>query len=55
MVPLGYYHRTKAFERGSNMAKLYAIKKKSIIMVGSYIFVHGGISQDLARKYTFAK
>tara|TARA_Y100001958_G_scaffold115570_1_gene82710 strand:+ start:1001 stop:2509 length:1509 start_codon:yes stop_codon:yes gene_type:complete len=53
--PLGYYHRTKAFERGSNMAKLYAIKKKSIIMVGSYIFVHGGISQDLARKYTFAE
>jgi hypothetical protein len=53
--PLGYYHRTKAFERGSNMAKLYSVKKKSIIMVGSYIFVHGGISQDLAKKYTIAE
>jgi len=53
--PLGYYHRIKAFERGGNMAKLYSVKKKSIIMVGSFIFVHGGISQDLARKYTIAE
>ena len=53
--PLGYYHRIKAFERGGNMAKLYSIKKKSIIMVGSFIFVHGGVSQDLARKYTIAE
>jgi hypothetical protein len=53
--PLGYYHRTKAFERGSNMAKLYSVKKKSIMTVGSYVFVHGGISRDLARKYTIAE
>ena len=53
--PLGYYHRTKAFERGSNMAKLYSIKKKSIIIVGSFIFVHGGVSQALANKYTIAE
>jgi hypothetical protein len=50
--PLGYYHRVKAFERGSNMAKVYSIKKKSIMTVGSFLFVHGGVSQDLARKYT---
>tara|TARA_B100001094_G_scaffold314746_1_gene353941 strand:- start:390 stop:1862 length:1473 start_codon:yes stop_codon:yes gene_type:complete len=53
--PLGYYHRTKAFERGSNMAKLYSIKKKSIITVGSYVFVHGGLSVDLVKKYTIGQ
>jgi hypothetical protein len=53
--PLGYYHRKKAFERGSNMAKLYSIKKKSIMTVGSFLFVHGGISTDLSQKYTIAE
>ena len=53
--PLGYYHRTKAFERGSNMAKLYSIKKKSIMTVGNFLFVHGGVSRDLANKYTIAE
>ena len=49
--PNGYYHRTKAFERGGNIAKLYSIKKKSIIVVGDLIFVHGGLSIDLVSKY----
>ena len=51
--PMGYWHRTKAFERGGNIAKIYSIKKKSIITVGSFIFVHGGLSIDLAKKYSF--
>ncbi len=53
--PLGYYHRTKAFERGSNMAKLYSVKKKSIMTVGSFVFVHGGLSEDLVSKYTIGE
>jgi len=53
--PLGYWHRTKAFERGSNISKLYAEKKKSIIIIGSYIFVHGGLSLQLIDKYTIAE
>ena len=53
--PLGYYHRTKAFERGGNMAKLYSIKKKSIITVGNFVFVHGGLSLDLVKKYTIGE
>jgi hypothetical protein len=53
--PMGYWHRTKAFERGSNISKLYAEKKKSIIIIGSYIFVHGGLSLQLMDKYTIAE
>ena len=53
--PLGYYHRTKAFERGGNIAKTYAIRKKSIITVGNTLFVHGGLSNELVNKYSIAE
>ena len=53
--PLGYYHRTKAFQRGGNIAKMYSVKKKSIMVVGSFVFVHGGLTRDLMRKYTIAE
>ena len=53
--PNGYYHRTKAFERGGNISKLYASKKKSIMIVGSYLFVHGGLSIDLVNKYSITE
>lgn len=50
--PMGYYHRLKSFERGGNIAKHYAYQKKSVIQIGKFIFVHGGVGHALASKYT---
>ena len=50
--PYGYYHRLKVFERGGNIAKHYAVQKRSITMIGSSLFVHGGLSHALAEKYS---
>ena len=51
-LPYGFYHRMKVFERGGNIAKHYALQKKSVILVGKNLFVHGGFSHDLALKYS---
>ena len=50
--PNGYYHRLKVFERGGNIAKHYAVQKRSVTMIGSTLFLHGGISHALAEKYS---
>ena len=50
--PYGYYHRLKVFERGGNIAKHYALQKKSVVMIGKNLFVHGGLSHDLMKKYS---
>ena len=50
--PYGYYHRLKVFERGGNIAKHYAVQKKSVTVVGKNLFVHGGLSHQLMSKYS---
>lgn len=50
--PYGYYHRLKVFERGGNIAKHYAVQKKSITVIGKNLFVHGGLSHALVSKYS---
>lgn len=51
-LPYGFYHRMKVFERGGNIAKHYALQKKSITIIGKNLFIHGGLSHDLASKYS---
>ena len=49
--PYGYKERKEAFKPGGILAKKLAESYYSIFQVGSWIFVHGGISPDLAKKY----
>ena len=50
--PYGYKERKEAFKPGGCLAKKLAECYYSVFQVGSWIFVHGGISPDLAKKYT---
>ena len=53
--PWGYYHRKEAFKRGGNIAKTYANSRFGILQVGSWLFIHGGMSPELAEKYTIGE
>lgn len=44
--------RIKAFQIGGRLAKNMAKNRYSIIQVGGYIFVHGGITPNVAAKYS---
>lgn len=51
-VPFGYKERLEVFKPGGILAKKLANTRYSALQVGSWIFVHGGISGDCASKYS---
>jgi len=51
-VPFGYKERKEAFMPGGTIAKMLANDRYSIVQVGSWIFVHGGISPKCANNYS---
>ena len=52
IFPYGYKERKQAFCPGGIIAKRFAALRNSIVQVGNYVFVHGGITPHLAQKYT---
>jgi hypothetical protein len=50
--PYGYAERKKAFEPGGVIAKKLAANRFSLLQIGSWLFVHGGISPEMAKKYS---
>jgi hypothetical protein len=47
----GMEGRKKAFEPGNNIANFLACTRKIALIIGSNLFVHGGIIPDLINKY----
>ena len=54
-VVICYKERKQAFSPGGIIAKKYAFNRKAIVQVGKWIFVHGGLSVDLVKKYTIGE
>jgi hypothetical protein len=52
MYPFGYKERKEAFEPGGLIARKLAQTRFSIVQVGSWIFVHGGLVPAVAKKYS---
>jgi hypothetical protein len=50
-VEEGMANRIKLFEPGSKYANFLGCTRQSVLIIGSNIFVHGGIVKDLAKKY----
>ena len=52
IFPYGYKERKQAFSPGGMIARKFAKNHKSIVQVGPWIFVHGGITPKLSNEYT---
>ena len=50
--PYGYKERLEAFKPGGILSKKLALTRFSIVQVGSWVFVHGGITKDCAKDYS---
>jgi hypothetical protein len=50
--PYGYKERLDAFKPGGAVSKRLALSRYSVIQIGSWVFVHGGISPTCAEKYS---
>ena len=50
--PYGFKERKEVFEPGGIIAKRLANNRYSVVQVGSWIFVHGGISPPCAEEYS---
>ena len=50
-IPFGFKERKEAFKPGGKIARLLALTRYSVLQVGSWLFVHGGISYETAKKY----
>jgi hypothetical protein len=51
--PYGYNERKLAFQCGGSIAVKLANTRYSILQVGSWIFVHGGLTPKIADEYSF--
>lgn len=48
----GIEGRKKLFERNGMMARKFACNRKAILIIGSNLFVHAGITLDIAKEYS---
>jgi hypothetical protein len=51
-LPYGYFERRNAFSPGGVLARRMAQTRYSIVQVGSWVFVHGGIHPILASSFS---
>ena len=51
-LPFGYKERKETFSPGGIIARKLALTRYSVLQVGSWIFVHGGVVKDTSDKYT---
>ena len=54
-VPFGYKERLAVFKPGGVLAKSLAKTRYSVVQVGSWLFVHGGITSECAKDYSLQK